>query len=334
MNKLDFLLEEYKSFNESFWKNEEVGERRVDFFLTISSAILTAVVLLTTSEHAGLTRDEVKLIATSALTGTLLFGVLFFIRMLHRNRVTDEYKEILKYIRFKLCAADPSLHTYQLPFKKHKRFLKGGLTDTMALMNSILISVIVALWSGKGLEWLWAMCSFMVFFVAQVWFAKHDRERERGEGPVNPNTFRVGVGAVIIQESGKVLSFERTDIHKSWQFPQGGKKPDETYLEAVYREIKEETGIKKNDLELLRYEPGFFAYEIPAEDRSYKTGLGQVQRWFFFRFTGTDEAITLGNQEEFRDWDWLTMESAVGKVVSFKRDLYQQLAEIFSKVLE
>jgi putative (di)nucleoside polyphosphate hydrolase len=334
MEKMEFLITEYKAFTESFWKNEEVGERRVDFFLTISSAILTAVILLTTSEHVGLSRGEVKLIATSALLGTFLFGLLFFIRMLHRNKVTDEYKEILKYLRFQMCSKDPSLHAYHLPFKKHKRLLKGGLTDTMALMNSILISVIIALWFGNSLGWIWPICSFMVFFIAQVWYAKYDRERGKDQRVNIPNSFRVGVGAVIIDEDGKMLACERNDIHGSWQFPQGGKMPSEDFLEAVYREINEETGIKGRDLKLIHSVSRFLAYEIPTGDRSEKTGMGQVQRWFFFRFSGEDKSITLGDQEEFRAWNWLTMEEVLDRVVYFKREMYQQIAEILTEVLD
>jgi len=43
------LLAEYQHFSESFWKNEEIGEKRVNFFITLS----TAIVALVASEHTG-----------------------------------------------------------------------------------------------------------------------------------------------------------------------------------------------------------------------------------------------------------------------------------------
>ena len=36
------------------------------------------------------------------------------------------------------------------------------------------------------------------------------------------NVFRANVGAVIINEEGYVLAFERLKIKGAWQFPQGG----------------------------------------------------------------------------------------------------------------
>jgi hypothetical protein len=35
-----FLMEEYKFLNESFLRNEELGERRVSFFITLATSII------------------------------------------------------------------------------------------------------------------------------------------------------------------------------------------------------------------------------------------------------------------------------------------------------
>lgn len=141
-------------------------------------------------------------------------------------------------------------------------------------------------------------------------------------------TFRAGVGAVILNDSGKVLSLERKDIPDAWQLPQGGLE-DEAPLEAVQREIQEETGIETNDLQLLSECSRLLAYELPPEVRSNKTGRGQVQYWFLFRFTGTDEAINMGDKKEFSAWKWMSMIKLAKKVVSFKQPVYQELAKEF-----
>jgi 8-oxo-dGTP pyrophosphatase MutT (NUDIX family) len=86
-------------------------------------------------------------------------------------------------------------------------------------------------------------------------------------------TFRAAVGAIILNENGKVLSFERMDISDAWQLPQGGLHEDETPLEAVKREVLEETGIEPKYLELLGTESRLLAYELPEEARSRETGL-------------------------------------------------------------
>jgi putative (di)nucleoside polyphosphate hydrolase len=146
-------------------------------------------------------------------------------------------------------------------------------------------------------------------------------------------TFRAGVGAVILNRSGKVLSLERKDIPGAWQLPQGGLE-DETPLEAAIREVREETGIESNDLQLLSRESRLLAYELPPEARSRKTGRGQVQYWFLFQFTGQDEAITLGDKKEFRDWKWMSMEKLAAKVVSFKQPVYRELVVSFKSYLK
>lgn len=147
-------------------------------------------------------------------------------------------------------------------------------------------------------------------------------------------TFRAGAGAIILNKDGLVLGLERKDIPGAWQLPQGGLDEDETPLEAVKREILEETGIEKSDLELLATAPHWLAYELPEEVRTKKIGRGQVQRWFLFRFKGSDQAISLGNKKEFRAWKWTSIDELTAKVVSFKQPLYQELVAYFKPYLK
>jgi putative (di)nucleoside polyphosphate hydrolase len=323
------LLAEYQFFTDSFWKNEEVGEKRVDFFITLTTAIIAGIVALITSEHANLSDAEVHQIATAALSGTFLFGLITFLRILQRNRVTDEYKEIVGYLRRQLKMRSLNLSEYDLPFKSQKRVLRGGLAETVALMNSIIFAVIVALWLGRGWGWLAIPISLLILFIFQVGVARKDRQKKEAHS----QTFRAGVGAIISNTSGKVLALERKDIPGQWQLPQGGLEIGESPLEAVKREILEETGIKESKLQLVSTESKLLVYELPKEKQSPKTGLGQVQRWFLFRYDGSDKAITLGDKEEFRDWKWVSMNEMVSSAVPFKLSVYQELAEYFSDQL-
>ena len=147
-------------------------------------------------------------------------------------------------------------------------------------------------------------------------------------------SFRAGVGAIILNEDGKVLGLERKDIPGAWQLPQGGLEENETPEQAAKREIREETGIEENDLELLASTPGWLAYELPEEARGKKIGRGQVQRWFLLRFKGPDEAITLGDKKEFKAWKWIRMDELTSLVVAFKQPVYQELAEYFKSHFE
>ncbi len=147
-------------------------------------------------------------------------------------------------------------------------------------------------------------------------------------------TFRAGVGAIILGEQENVLAFERRDTPGSWQLPQGGLDEGESPLKAVKREIHEETGIKAGDLELLATASRLLAYELPKIARTKKLGRGQVQYWFLFRFTGQEDAITLGDKKEFRAWKWTSMGELVEKVISFKQSVYQELARDFKSFLK
>ena len=57
---------------------------------------------------------------------------------------------------------------------------------------------------------------------------------------------RSGVGIVVLNENNMVLVAKRIDNPKNfWQMPQGGVDEGENYLAAAYRELEEETSIKK-----------------------------------------------------------------------------------------
>jgi putative (di)nucleoside polyphosphate hydrolase len=61
--------------------------------------------------------------------------------------------------------------------------------------------------------------------------------------------------------------------------------------------------------------------------------MGQVQRWFLFQFTGSEEAITLGTGKEFCAWKWMPMDQLAAGMVDFKREMYSQLEDYFSEEL-
>jgi putative (di)nucleoside polyphosphate hydrolase len=149
-----------------------------------------------------------------------------------------------------------------------------------------------------------------------------------------PEYFRAGAGAIIINGKGMVLALERAGIEGAWQLPQGGLKRGEEPFEAVCREVAEETGINKGDLELLGRAPEPLVYELPNEARSEKTGLGQVQYWFLFRFHGRDSCIDPEKGGEFRAWRWLPFSELIDLTVEFRRPVYRRLGGIFHEYLD
>jgi len=142
--------------------------------------------------------------------------------------------------------------------------------------------------------------------------------------------FRAGVGAAIVNRSGLVLALERADMPGAWQLPQGGLQASESPLHAVFREVQEETGIPKGELELLDTYPEPLAYELPPEAWSKKTGRGQVGYWFLLRFHGSETAIHLEKAAEFSAWQWLPFAQLVTQVVEFRQPVYRRLYERFT----
>lgn len=145
--------------------------------------------------------------------------------------------------------------------------------------------------------------------------------------------FRAGVGAVILNRKGLILALERVDVSGAWQLPQGGLEAFEEPLRAALREVVEETGIVDTALELLDTYPEPLAYELPEIARTEKTGRGQVQYWFLFRFHGSDDTIDIKSGGEFCEWKWTTFRSLLHTAIDFRESLYRKLADRFGQYI-
>jgi putative (di)nucleoside polyphosphate hydrolase len=141
--------------------------------------------------------------------------------------------------------------------------------------------------------------------------------------------FRAGAGAVIVNSDKMVLALERADAPGAWQMPQGGLDISEEPLQAIYREVLEETCIPDSGLSLLGCYPDLLAYELPVGMRSAKTGRGQVQRWFLFELKTPDSAIEVSKGAEFVRWCWMPPEQLLASAVAFRKPLYEKLFYYF-----
>ena len=141
---------------------------------------------------------------------------------------------------------------------------------------------------------------------------------------------RIGVGIIVLNNENKIFVAKRKDnpINK-WQMPQGGVEPDETSLEAMNRELYEETSIK--NIVVLKEIEEWLQYELPP----HLVGIiwkgkyrGQKQKWFIVRFLGNDKEINLKTSHpEFIEWKWIKLEELTTNIVDFKKKLYGKLSD-------
>ena len=147
---------------------------------------------------------------------------------------------------------------------------------------------------------------------------------------------RKGVGIVLLNNENKVFVAKRIDNPKNfWQMPQGGVDGDENYYEAALRELKEETSIAS--VELIREIDKKLTYILP----DHLIGIiwkgrfkGQTQKWFVMRFIGNESEININTKNpEFLDWKWIDLEDLTKIAVNFKLDVYKNLRQEVSKIL-
>ena len=79
-------------------------------------------------------------------------------------------------------------------------------------------------------------------------------------------------------------------------------------------------------LRLIGQLPELLAYELPAAAQSPRTGMGQVQYWFYFQTRAVDVPLACLPPGEFRAARWTTMRRAVAEAVPFRAPLYRKLA--------
>lgn len=167
---------------------------------------------------------------------------------------------------------------------------------------------------------------------------------DRGAGlhldRIDSQGFRANVGIILSDESGLVLLGGRVG-QPGWQFPQGGIRWRESPVQAMYRELGEETGLGARDVEVMGTTRGWLHYRLPERYIRRDTQplcIGQKQRWFLLRLRSDKARLRAdaSSRPEFDRWRWVSWWQPVEEVIHFKRRVYlsalMELAPLLSPV--
>jgi putative (di)nucleoside polyphosphate hydrolase len=147
--------------------------------------------------------------------------------------------------------------------------------------------------------------------------------------------YRPAVGVMLLNADNKVFVGQRLDnALDAWQMPQGGTDPGERAEEAALRELEEETGIRRDLIEIVAKASRELDYDLPEELQGQVWGgkyRGQRQTWFLCRFLGRDEDVRIDTPHpEFRAWKWAEPSALPAMIVPFKRELYAAVLREFA----
>jgi len=155
---------------------------------------------------------------------------------------------------------------------------------------------------------------------------------------IDENGYRYNVAIALVNKENKFFWARRYN-KRSWQFPQGGIDEGETPIQAMYRELYEEVGLRPNDVQVLASIDKWIKYNIPdnlIRKNNVHKCIGQQQKWFLLRLVGPDTKINLSatNHPEFDRFRWVSYWYPVDRVIGFKRDAYIRALRIFRIVIK
>jgi putative (di)nucleoside polyphosphate hydrolase len=150
--------------------------------------------------------------------------------------------------------------------------------------------------------------------------------------------YRPCVGVMLINAQGLIFAGQRIDSPTpAWQMPQGGIDDGEKPRAAALRELWEETGVTADLVAFVGKTHHWITYDLPPELLGKVWGgkyRGQRQKWFLFRFLGSDADIRIATDHpEFSSWRWIGADQMIAEIVPFKRAVYDQVVRSFRAYL-
>ena len=155
---------------------------------------------------------------------------------------------------------------------------------------------------------------------------------------IDNDGYRKNVGIILCNSRNKLLICKRLG-EESWQFPQGGFEKNENAESAMFRELFEEIGLKKNDISILGITKSWLKYDLPKKYQrktNNRLCIGQKQKWFLLRLISDDSNISFSNSEnpEFDSWQWVDDNKPMKIVIDFKKNVYKKALEELMPIIK
>lgn len=175
-----------------------------------------------------------------------------------------------------------------------------------------------------GLEWLWRLFKQpwrwkriynAIFVFLCVFFKQHF---------INGFFYRNNVVAFIYQDD-EVLILDWSEDKNYWGLPQGGVERNESYEEALKREVEEETGLK--NIKIVKKIKNIYKYKWPK--CYYHTGYkGQKQTLFFVEYSGEKNKVKV-NPYEHKNYKWVKINDLIKESNNVHAEAYSLFLKNF-----
>jgi putative (di)nucleoside polyphosphate hydrolase len=145
--------------------------------------------------------------------------------------------------------------------------------------------------------------------------------------------FRTGVSVLITNNNAEFLLVNLISFEEEFfAIPGGGLEGGESYIDAAYRETKEEVGISRDMLKYIGESeiPLKIVFKTPKKTKAGEEYIGSEKYFFAFKFVGNDSQIKL-QEAEVRSYKWVP-HGDLGKYLLFDNQLQEtqgKIVEIF-----
>ena len=97
----------------------------------------------------------------------------------------------------------------------------------------------------------------------------------------------------------------------------------------MFRELNEEVGLDRCDVEVLGVTKRWLKYRLPKQYLRHGTlplVIGQKQKWYLLRLITSEQKIRLDlyDSPEFDSWRWINYHEPEELVIFFKKQVYVQ----------